>query len=346
MTMKAGLIPLRFNELLGGAWRCCTNGHGGGTSAKFRCVTNQTKRQDRVCNWHQYNKALISRGSLTLWIDSRSVDAWLDQDAPTRRGRRRTYADVAILCALTLRGVYHLPLRATAGLVSSVLRLLELELPAPDYSTLCRRARSLEVPLSVPTRRSPLHLVVDSTGLKVYGEGEWKVRLHGVDKRRTWRKLHLMIEHRGQTVVAAAISDKDVLDRHAVTGLLWQVEGRVTEVLGDGAYDYAVCYEAISERGAKASIPPKARARLWGKPQAKSRDENVKLMRRVGLGKWKQKVGYHRRSLVETAMMRLKTIFSQKLKARTFERQEVEARVRCAALNRMTELGMPQSCAT
>jgi Transposase DDE domain len=308
-------------------------------------VTKRRKQQYRVRNWRDYNKALVSRGSLTVWIDTRSTDAWLDRDTPPRRGRRRTYADVAILCALTLREVYHLPLRATEGLVSSVLGLLEVELPAPDYSTLCRRARSLGVPLSAPARRAPLHLVVDSTGLKVYGEGEWKVRLHGYDKRRTWRKLHLAIDHRSQRVVATSITDKDVLDRRAVPELLSQIEGRVSQVLGDGAYDYAVCYEAIAGRGARAVIPPKARARLWGKPHSESRDENVEVMRRVGLEQWKQKADYHRRSLVETAMMRLKTIFSDKLKSRTFDRQEVEARIKCAALNRMAELGMPRSYA-
>jgi hypothetical protein len=249
------------------------------------------------------------------------------------------------MCALTLREVYHLPLRATEGLVASVLAVLKVDLPAPDYSTLCRRARSLEVQLSAAAGRGPLHLVVDSTGLKLYGEGEWKVRLHGVDKRRTWRKLHLGIDHRSQQVVATAITEKEVLDRRAVPELLAQVEGRVTQVLGDGAYDYSVCYEAIHGRGAKAVIPPKARARLWGKPHTKSRDDNVKTMRRIGLKNWKQNARYHRRSLVETAMMRLKTIFSDKLKSRTFDRQEVEARVRCAALNRMTELGMPRSYA-
>ena len=250
---------------------------------------------------------------------------------------------MAILCALTLREVYHLPLRATEGLVSSLLGLFNVGLPAPDYSTLCRRARSLEVALPAAARKGPLHLVVDSTGLKVYGEGEWKVRLHGYGKRRTWRKLHLGIDHRPQRVAATSITEKDVLDRREVPGLLGQVEARVTQVLGDGAYDYAVCYEAIAARGARAIIPPKARARLWRKPHSRSRDGNVRAMRRVGLEGWKQKAGYHRRSLVETAMVRLKTLFGDKLKSRTFDRQEAEARIRCAALNRMTELGMPRS---
>ena len=121
-------------------------------------MTNKKKRQYRIRNWRDYNKALVGRGSLTLWIDTRTTYTWLDRDTPPRRGRRRTYTDVAILCALTLREVYHLPLRATEGLVSSVLRLLEVELPAPDYSTLCRRARHLEVKLSARARRQPLHL--------------------------------------------------------------------------------------------------------------------------------------------------------------------------------------------
>lgn len=244
-----------------------------------------------------------------------------------------------------MREVYHLPLRATEGLVSSLLGLLGADLPAPDYSTLCRRARSLGVRLAAAARRPPRHLVVDSTGLKVYGEGEWKVRLHGYDKRRTWRKLRLAIGHRSQHVVATSLSDEGVLDRRAVPGLLGQVEGRVGEVLGDGAYDYAVCYEAIAGRGARAVAPPKARARLWGEPHSESRDESVRVMRRLGLKGWKQKARYHRRSLVETAMMRVKTLFSDKLKSRTLDRQEVEARIRCAALNRMTGLGMPRSYA-
>jgi endonuclease YncB( thermonuclease family) len=179
-------------------------------------VTNKNKRQYRIRNWRDYNKALVSRGSLTLWIDIRSTDTWLDSDTPPRRGRRRLYSDVAILCALTLKEVYHLPLRATEGLVSSLLGLLEADLSAHDCTTLCRRARQLEVKLSAVARRGPLHLVVDSTGLKVYGEGEWTVRLHGYDKRRTWRKLHVCRDHQSQPVVASTITDKDVLDRQAV----------------------------------------------------------------------------------------------------------------------------------
>jgi Transposase DDE domain len=182
-------------------------------------VTKKTKHRYRIRNWHHYNKALISRGSLTLWIDSRSTDTWLDQDIPDRRGRRRTYTDAAILCSLLIREVYHLPLRATEGLVRSVLRLMKVNAPAPHYSTISRRARSLNLSLATSHQRIK-HLVIDSSGLKVYGEGEWKVRTHGKDKRRTWRKLHISMDAGHHHLTAAIITDKDVLDRKVLARTL------------------------------------------------------------------------------------------------------------------------------
>jgi hypothetical protein len=182
---------------------------------------------------------------------------------------------------------------------------------------------------------------VDSTGVKVYGEGEWKVRLHGADRRRTWRKLHLMIDHTTHEVVSLSMTHKDVLDRAEVAGLLKAVEGEVSEVLGDGAYDFQACYTAIHQRGARSVIPPKKRARVRGGPEFAHRDAAVVRSRDVGRDQWKRESGYHRRSLVETAMMRIKALFSDRLKAREWKRQETELRIRCAALNRMTALGMP-----
>lgn len=307
-------------------------------------MTNKQKRRYRIRNWRDYNKALVGRGSLTLWVEPRAIGAWRDRSARPGRGRQRTYSDSAVLCALTLREVYGLPLRATQGLVRSVLRLLGPDLPAPHYSTLSRRAAALDVALP---RRSPgpLHLAVDSTGIKLYGEGEWKVRLHGTEKRRTWRKLHLAVDHRTHEVVSLAMTDKEVLDRRALPGLLSEVEGEVAEVLGDGAYDFQDCYAAIHAKGARSVIPPKKRARVRGGPEFGGRDEAVRRGREVGREEWKREAGYHRRSLAETAMMRLKTIFAEKLKAREWKRQVTELRVRCATMNRMTSLGMPQSYA-
>jgi hypothetical protein len=307
-------------------------------------VTNKPKRRYRIRNWPDYNKALVRRGSLTLWVEQGAVNRWRDTTTPVRRGRRRFYSDLAITCALTLREVYHLPLRSTRGLVSSVLRLLGTDLPAPHYSTLSRRAATLDVKLE-RLSKGPLHLAVDSTGVKLYGEGEWKVRLHGAEKRRTWRKLHLLIDHRTQEAVACSMTEQYVLDRRALPGLLKDVEGEVAEVLGDGAYDFQDCYKAIRASGARSVIPPQVRARVRSGAEFGDRNAAVLRGREVGRDEWKKEAGYHRRSLVETAMLRFKTIFSDKLKAREWRRQEAELRVRCAAMNRMTSLGMPHSYA-
>ena len=307
-------------------------------------MTNKNKkRQYRIRNWHDYNKALTARGSLTLWIDTRAANRWLSTDCPQRRGGRRTYTDCAILCALLLREAYQLPLRSTQGLVSSVLRLMQVKLPSPHYSTLCRRACRLELSLAAPKKIS--HLVVDSTGLKLYGEGEWKVRTHGADKRRTWRKLHIAMDASTHQITSMMITDKDGLDRHLLPHLLKQTDAEIKAVCADGAYDFEQCYRAIKSCEAVPLIPPRVDAVVRGKSPFEQRDENVRAIRKLGRKRWKVKSGYHRRSLVECAFFRLKTIFSDKLRSRTTERQKIEATIRCLALNRMTELGMPKSYA-
>ncbi len=306
-------------------------------------MTTKKKQQYRIRNWREYNKALVARGSLTLWIDSRATNTWLSADCPSRRGRRRTYTDCAILCALLLREVYHLPLRSTQGLTSSILRLMRTELSAPHYSTLSRRARSLELSLTNQKQKKIKHLVIDSTGLKVYGEGEWKVRTHGVDKRRTWRKLHISMDAATHQLTAASITDKDLLDRNALAGLLEQTTAQIERVCADGAYDFEQCYRAIKSRGAVALIPPRADAVIRGKSPFEHRDENLREIKSKGRKQWKQASTYHRRSLVECAFFRLKTIFSDRLRSHRDDTQRAEAIVRCEAMNRMTSLGMPQS---
>lgn len=306
-------------------------------------MTKKKKPQYRIRDWKEYNRALVGRGSLTLWIDTRATDTWLDPACPARRGRRRTYTDAAIICALLLREAYHLPLRSTQGLVSSVLRLMQVELPSPHYSTLCRRACRLEISLAAPKKIT--HLVIDSTGLKVYGDGEWQVRSHGVGKRRTWRKLHISMDAATHQLTASAITDKDMLDRNAVAGLLDRTAAEINYVCADGAYDFEQCYKAIKKREAIALIPPRSDAVIRGKSPFEQRDENVRGIRKLGRKRWKVESSYHRRSLVENAFFRLKTLFSDKLRARSMETQSAEAKIRCLALNRMSELGMPQSYA-
>jgi hypothetical protein len=307
-------------------------------------VTKKQKQQYRIRNWREYNKALVGRGSLTLWIKTHSTDTWLDHDTPHRRGRRRRYTDSAILCALQLREVYHLPLRATVGLVRSILHLMQVELPTAHYSTLSRRARRLTLSLSSSPQKIK-HLVIDSSGLKVYGEGEWKVRTHGADKRRTWRKLHISMDAETHQLTAASLTDKDLLDRHAMAGLLEQTEAEVERVCADGAYDFEQCYRAIKQQQAIALIPPREDAVVRGKSPFEQRDENVRAIKSKGRKEWKRVSTYHRRSLVETAFFRLKAIFSERLRSRRIDTQTTEARIRCLAMNRMTNLGMPQSYA-
>ena len=243
-----------------------------------------------------------------------------------------------------LREVYHLPLRSTEGLIRSLLRLLEINLPAPDYSTLSRRARSLQLSLFTSDKKIS-HLVIDSTGLKVYGEGEWKVRVHGKQKRRTWRRLHISMDSETHQLTAALMTDKDELDRHCLPDLLEQTRGEIEAVCADGGYDFEQCYRAIKMHQAVALIPPRKDAVIRGKGPFEQRDENLRQIRQVGRKQWKKRSAYHRRSLVETAFFRLKTIFSARLRSRRTDTQAAEARMRCAALNRMTSLGMPQSYA-
>jgi len=248
---------------------------------------------------------------------------------------------------LTVRSVFHLPLRATEGFVKSLFQLMELGLAVPDYTTICKRSKHLEV--SLPKNASgPLHVVLDSTGLKVFGEGEWKVRQHGYSKRRTWRKLHLSVEPGSQEIQAVVLSEASLDDAGAVPGLLEQMEGPVEQLGGDGAYDKKKVYDACAERGIqRVVIPPRKDGRIWQHGNRRdpplARDQNLRRIRKVGRKRWKQESGYHQRSLAETAMFRFKTIFGAYVQARKLPQQQTEARVKCVALNRMTHLGMPDS---
>jgi IS5 family transposase len=247
----------------------------------------------------------------------------------------------------TLQEVYHLPLRATEGLLASLIKLLGIELPVPCYTTLCRRRQALEVSLPRRQKSEPLHLVVDSTGVKIYGEGEWKVRRYGYSKRRTWRKLHVGVDEATGEAVAAVVTTNDFGDGQVLADLLGQVEGELRQVTGDGGYDDRQCYDAIRERGARAVIPPQKGARIWRhgntKGERHDRDQNLRYCRRHGRAKWKLDYDYHRRSLAEVAVFRLKMIFGERASARSFAGQAAQLLVRCAALNRMTHEGMPDS---
>lgn len=305
------------------------------------------KTKYRLRNWGEYNRALVERGSLTLWITEDVLKTWHPRESEGKRGHPRTYTDTAIETMATLQEIYHLGLRQTEGLMQSIGELVHLDVAIPDYSTLSRRRATLELVLPRTQGNEALHVVVDSTGVKVFGEGEWKVRQHGYTYRRTWRKVHLGVDEASGELVAAVVTTNNSSDSQILPDLLAQVEDTIRQVSGDGGYDRRNCYEAIRARHAQATIPPQRNAKIWQHGNTKAerwaRDQNLRRIRQVGRAAWKRESGYHRRSLAETAMFRLKTIFSDRVTAHGFAGQAAQVLVCCAALNRLTQLGRPDS---
>lgn len=301
----------------------------------------------RTRNWSDYNRSLVKRGSLTVWVSPDVLAAWTSVRPTGRRGRPPTYSYLAIECLATLRAVYHLSQRATQGLLASLFDLMQVSLPVPSYSTLSRRQPTLDIRLPPRRAAGSVHLVVDSTGVKVLGEGEWKVRQHGYTKRRTWKKLHLAVDEATGEILAMAVTDNSVSDQTELPGLLAQVVGPLQQVSADSAYDTRRCYAAIGQRQAQATIPPRRGARIWQHANTRaerlSRDENLRAIRRGGRRAWQQASGYHRRSIAETTMSRFKRILGPTISARTFAGQVTEIKVRCQILNRMAGLGRPDS---
>ncbi len=309
---------------------------------------SESKQRYRITNWAEYNRSLIERGSVTIWIDDEAAKKWLAPKEKGVNGRPKTYSDDAILIALTLRVVFKLPLRALEGFLKSLITLMHVALPVPSYSQISRRAGSLGKRLKKLSRRRPTDVVFDSTGLKIYGEGEWKVRTHGVSKRRTWRKLHLAIDPSSGEILVAELTDNSKGDAQMAEGMIDKVHGNVQRVYGDGAYDSHDLRKKIAAKKAEPKIPPPRNAVPGDPIDEATRKRNEAISAIKGLGDdddaralWKKLEGYHTRSLVETTMFRFKTIFGGNLRSRTWENQQIEAHVKCLVLNRMSKLGMP-----
>ncbi len=295
----------------------------------------------RTTNWPSYNAALKQRGSLTVWFDPAMV--W--NGLPTgRRGRKPDYSDVAIQTCLTLKVLFGMALRQATGFVESLLRLAGLAWSVPDFSTLSRRQKSLTVDIPYRGSKEPLHLLIDSTGIRVAGEGEWHTRKHGGSKRRIWHKLHIGIDERTLEIRAAEITGNDVGDAPVLPILLAQIpqDEEIGSVTADGAYDTRSCHDIIAKRGADAIIPPRRNAKPWRPttPGARARNEAIRASERFGRAIWRRWSGYHRRSRVETKMHCIK-LLGQRLMARDFDRQVSEFYVRIAILNQFTALGIP-----
>ena len=325
-------------------WLCCTNPVRD-SSCESSVVAGWMSRPNtptyKTMNWPAYNKALKRRGSLTIWFDPDM--AWAAK--PTgKRGRQSVYSDAAVQTCLTMKVLFGMALRQTTGFVESLLCLIGLDWDVPDFSTLSRRQKTLKV--NIPYRGSPgpLHLLIDSTGIKVEGEGEWNARKHGGTKRRVWRKIHIGIDEQTLEIRAAEFTTSDVGDAPILPDLLDQIppDQQIASVTADGAFDTRKCHDAIAARGAAAVIPPRKNARPCkpDTPGAIARNEALRASRRFGRTIWRRWSGYHRRSRVETKMHCVK-LPGQRLAARDFDRQVAEFQIRVAVLNGFTALGIP-----
>jgi hypothetical protein len=300
----------------------------------------------RVQNWRAYEQSLRDRGDVTFWISPEAIAAWR---APMtgKRGAQPVYADIAIETALALRLLFHLPLRQTEGFLGSVLRLMGLSLPSPDHTTLSRRHASVVIRRQINyTPQGPIDLIVDSTGLKVCGQGEWHSQKHGEKKAKRWKKLHIGVDAQGR-IVASTVTESHEQDPSQVPVLLSQVDGVIDRFIGDGIFDQAPVYTAVENHlpGAHVIIPPRTDAML--SPTATTaptqRDQHVLAIESEGRLGWKRTSGYYAQSHAENLFSRFKRLFGARLRAKRDESQEREASLACQLLNRLRELGRPES---
>ena len=317
------------------------------------------EQKRRVTNWRDYDESLRRRGSLTVWFSDEAVEAW-EAERRTSRGGQPEYSDLAILTALTFKAVFRLAYRQTEGLIGSVIGLLGLDLAVPDHTTLCRRAETLEVPRPKPRGAGagaddaaggadggaePLHLLVDSTGLKLIGAGEWLVEKHGTKRRRSWRKLHLGVDAETGRIVAATLTDRDEDDASQVGPLLDQVEDPVASFTADGAYDQESVYADVAERhpGADVVVPPRSTAvpSATAETAPTQRDCHLQLIAEKGRMGWQKASGYNARARAEATVGRFKQVIGDGLRSRTDGRRVTEVNVGAHVLNRMLEFGRP-----
>ena len=296
-----------------------------------------------MTNSAAYDAALRQRGSLTVWFTDAAIAAWKAEPRTTRGGQPR-YSALAITTALTLRAVFRLALRQTEGLIGSILALLGLDLAVPDHSTLSRRAETLEVASPRPGS-APVHLLVDSTGLKLCGSGEWLLEKHGTRTRRSWRKLHVGVDADTGQIVAETLTTSDVDDASQIGSLLDQA-GPVASFTADGAYDQDAVYGEVARHSPDAAVivPPRSSAipSQTANTEPTPRDRHLQTISEHGRRHWQAASGYHWRALVEADINRFKRVIGDGLRSRTDRRHETEIALAVGALNRMLELGRPK----
>ena len=303
------------------------------------------RKARKIINWNEYNEALVRRGQFTLWISDDVIEHWLHENKGNKVGRPFTYSNLAVETLLTIREFFRTTYRATEGFGRALANLIQADVAIPDFTSLAKRAAKLGIDIDVTQYKGKIDVVVDSTGLKVYGEGEWKVKKHGWAKHRTWRKLHLMIDPVTHQIIAELLTGNDVHDSHVVKTLLDETENEIVRFYGDGAYDPWKVRDELEKRKIEQVIPPREDAKSQNRKDGKrlERDAAIREIDKRGRKEWKKRIGYHRRSLSETGMYRMKTIFGGNLKNRKMENQKTEVRLRCKLLNKLSTFGMPKS---
>jgi hypothetical protein len=300
----------------------------------------------RVTNWREYDQSLRDRGNITLWISHEAIDTWTPPQTG-KRGAQPVYSDVAIETALTLRLLFRLPLRQTEGFLGAVLSMMELMLPCPDHTTLSRRNATVAIRRQVErSPHGPVCVIVDSSGLKICGQGEWQAQKHREKKRKAWKKLHIGVDDHGQ-IIASTVTTSHAQDPSQVPALLSQIDGEIDCFVGDGIYDQDPVYTALANHspGARVIIPPRKDA-VWSNQAATAptqRDQHLLAIERAGRFAWKRTSGYYAQAQAENAFARYKQTFGGRLRAKREASQEREAALACALLNRMRERGRPQS---
>lgn len=297
------------------------------------------KAKYRVTNWAEYTESLRQRGDVTVWFSEDAMSGW-HAARSGRRGGQQRYSDLAIETCLSLRVVFGLPLRQTQGFVRSLLRLMDLDVPVPDFSTLCRRAQSLRImPNNRPTS-GPMTLIVDSTGLRVHGGRDWMQEKHGLsNQRKTWRKLHIGFDLESGEIVASCLTTEHVGDPSALPDLLAEVAAPVRRFIGDGAYDGGPTARAIRQAfgpDVELIIPPPKNA-IPGDCEA--RNAHIDMIAEHGRMAWQDATGYGQRAHGEARIGRYKQVIGPNLRGRKMEAQTTETKIATRALNRMTHLG-------
>jgi len=304
-------------------------------------MEDKTKKIYKPRNWKEYNQSLVNRGKLTFWMNEKVLENW-NVPKSKKKGRPFFYSSIAIEASLTIRYAINLSLRGIEGFIHSLFSLMHIKLPVPDYTLLSKRGKNLPKP-KFPDKITDI--VIDSNGLKVYGEGEWKVRQYGADKRRKWKKLHIGIDPKTGKVQIHEITDSNISDTEVGCQLIKRLK-KVKKVYGDGGYDTEHFIKEVLEKGGMPIIPPRKGAVIRKEPTLKSRNSSILEITGLGgneegLQLWKKLKKYHTRSLVESWFSRYKRLLTGSLRSRKMKTQEAEIGYKINIMNVMTDVGMP-----